>query len=145
MAGPDQSGLSSALEALAKRRGVGSFVYATGCLYGEAKWEATYGSAAFALPARQEDFGISVAEARGCGTPVLISDQIDIWREIEAAGSGFVGPDTVEGTEAVLRQWRVMDKPDRARAAMAAKTLFNEQFDFARTGPALIETIRGRL
>jgi glycosyltransferase involved in cell wall biosynthesis len=145
MAGPDQSGLRPALEALAEQRGVASRVHWTGPLYGDAKWGAMYGADAFALPSHQENFGIAVAEALGCGTPVLISDQIDIWREIEAAGAGFVGPDTVEGTEAVLRRWLDMDKPDRARAAMAAKTLFSEQFDVARAGPALIETIRGRL
>ena len=86
-----------------------------------------------------------MAEALGCGTPVLISDQIDIWREIETAGAGFVGPDTVDGTEAVLRQWLAKDKPARVRSATAAKTLFSEQFDVARTGPALIEAIRARL
>jgi glycosyltransferase involved in cell wall biosynthesis len=142
MAGPDQSGLRPALEALAKRRRVASFVHATGPLYGEAKWEAACGSAAFALPSHQENFDIAFAEGQGCGTPVLTSDHIDIWREIEAASAGFVVPDTVEGTDAMLRRWREIDKPARARAASSAKPLFSEQFDVARTGPALIETIR---
>ena len=145
MAGPDQTGLRPELEALAERRGVASRVHWTGPVYGDAKWGAMYGADAFALPSHQENFGIAVAEALGCGTPVLISDQIDIWREIETAGAGFVGPDTVDGTEAVLRQWLAKDKPARVRSATAAKTLFSEQFDVARTGPALIEAIRARL
>lgn len=141
MAGPDQTGWRPELEALAKQRGVALRIHWTGPLYDSAKWGALYGANAFVLPSHQENFGIAVAEALGCGTPVLISDQIDIWREIEAAGAGLVAPDTVDGTEAMLRQWLAMAGPEKARAARAAKTLFSRQFDVAITGPALIENL----
>jgi len=145
MAGPDQTCWRPKLEALAKQRGVASRIHWTGPLFGDAKWGAMYGADAFALPSHQENFGIAVAEALGCGTPVLISDQVDIWREIEAAGAGLVGPDTVQGTEAVLRQWLAMVDADRARAATAARVLFNGQFNVANTGPALLKWIKGLL
>lgn len=145
MAGPDQTGWRPELEALAKRRGVASRIHWTGPLYDAAKWGALYGADAFVLPSHQENFGIAVAEALGCSTPVLISDQVDIWREIERAGAGLIGPDTVEGTEVVLRQWLATAEPDRARAARAAKTLFSDQFDVASTGPALVEWVGSQL
>lgn len=145
MTGPDQTGWRPELEALADRLGVAARVHWTGPLYGDAKWGALYGAQAFALPSHQENFGIAVAEALGCGTPVLITNQVDIWREIAEAGAGLVEPDTVDGATSLLRRW--FDLPPANRAAMSetAVELFNAQFNVARTGPALIETIQGFL
>ena len=69
-----------------------------GMLQGDMKWGALNAAEVFCLPSHQENFGIAVAEALGCGTPVLISDKVNIWREIEADGAGLVDDDTVDGT-----------------------------------------------
>eukprot|EP01038_Epipyxis_sp_PR26KG_P002792 gene2792-3964_t len=74
-------------------------------LRGEQKWGAFYSSEAYLLPSHQENFGIAVAEALGCGLPVLISDKVNIWREIDQARAGMVETDTVDGTERSLRHW----------------------------------------
>jgi glycosyltransferase involved in cell wall biosynthesis len=71
-------------------------------LNGEAKWGALYGCEAFVLPSHQENFGIAVVEALACGRPVLISDQVNIWREIVEGGAGLVAEDTLEGTYTLL-------------------------------------------
>jgi len=143
MAGPDQVGWRPALEALAARLGIAPRVHWTGPVYGDAKWGAIYGAEAFVLPSHQENFGIVVAEALACGTPVLISKEIDIWREIADAGAGIVDSDTVEGAERALRRWLATGAADRAEMSSRARTLFDAQFDVARTGPRLIETMRG--
>lgn len=145
MAGPDQTGWRPELEALTARLGLSSRVHWTGPLYGDAKWGALYGAEAFVLSSHQENFGIAVAEALGCGTPVLISNQVDIWREIEAAGAGIVDSDTVEGTERSLRRWLATGAADRAVMSRHATALFDAQFDVARTGPRLIDTMRDML
>jgi glycosyltransferase involved in cell wall biosynthesis len=142
MTGPDQTGWRPELEALAERLGVATRVHWTGPLYGDAKWGALYGAQAFALPSHQENFGIAVAEALGCGTPVLISNQVDIWREIEGAGAGFVEPDTVDGATALLRRWFGLPPAKRAAMSVTAAELFDAQFNVASTGPALIKTIQ---
>lgn len=145
MTGPDQTGWRPGLEALASRLGVAERIHWTGPLYGDAKWGALYGAQAFALPSHQENFGVAVAEALACGTPVLISHQVDIWREIEGAGAGLVEPDTVEGAIALLQRWLAVSPGERATMGVSAKNLFNAQFNVAQTGPALIETIQGFL
>ncbi len=54
----------------------------TGMLTGNPKWGAFAASEAFVLPSHQENFGIAVVEALACGRPVLISNKVNIWREI---------------------------------------------------------------
>ena len=49
--------------------------------------------------------------------PVLISDKVNIWREIEADGAGIVGTDTVDGTDGMLRRWLTLPPPTPRRCA----------------------------
>lgn len=142
MAGPDQTGWRPELEALTARLGLSSRVHWTGPIYGAAKWGALYGADAFVLPSHQENFGIAVAEALGCGTPVLISDKVDIWREIEAAGAGIIDSDTVEGAERSLRRWLTNEALNRHSISLKATSLFQSQFNMAQTGPRLINFMR---
>jgi glycosyltransferase involved in cell wall biosynthesis len=80
-------------------------IHAVGMLEGDAKWGAIYGCEAFILPSHQENFGIAVVEALGCGRPVLISDKVNIWREISENGAGLVEEDSVEGTARLLARF----------------------------------------
>jgi glycosyltransferase involved in cell wall biosynthesis len=99
------SGLKSALVTEAKRRGIGHRVHWTGMLEGDEKWGAFHGCEAFCLPSHQENFGIAVAEALACGKPVLISDKVDIWKEIVHDRAAFVGHDNLPGTVSTLESW----------------------------------------
>jgi glycosyltransferase involved in cell wall biosynthesis len=74
-------------------------------LEGEAKWGALYGCDAFVLPSHQENFGIAVVEALACNKPVLISNKVNIWREIAEDGAGVVEEDSVEGTARMLQRF----------------------------------------
>ena len=44
----------------------------------------------FVLPSYYENFGIAVIEAMAVGLPVLISDQVYIWHEIDQANAGWI-------------------------------------------------------
>ena len=93
------------MQDLAARNCPPNTVFWPGMLGGDAKWGAIYHSEALVLFSHQENFGIAVVEALACEKPVLISNQINIWREIESDGAGLVGDDTPEGAENVLRRW----------------------------------------
>jgi glycosyltransferase involved in cell wall biosynthesis len=93
-------------------------IHAVGMLSGAAKWGALYGCDAFVLPSHQENFGIAVVEALACGKPVLISDQVNIWREIADADAGFVEADTEDGAVRLLKRFMVReDAPEMAERA----------------------------
>jgi len=119
IAGPDQVGWQATLEAMAADLGVASRVHWPGMIAGDLKWGALRSAEAFVLPSHQENFGIAVVESLAAGRPVLISNQVNIWPQIEAEGVGLVDDDTLDGTERLLRRWLAM--PPSGREAMAAR------------------------
>jgi glycosyltransferase involved in cell wall biosynthesis len=90
IAGPDETGWVASLRAQAQAAGIAHRISLPGMLQGDLKWGAFHASDVFILPSHQENFGVAVAEALGCGLPALISDKVNVWREIEADGAGMV-------------------------------------------------------
>lgn len=76
----------------------------TGMLLGNAKWGAIYGASSFILPSHQENFGIAVVEAMACGIPVAITNQVNIYPEIESTNAGVIFNDDEAGVEFVLNK-----------------------------------------
>lgn len=105
-------------------------------LTGDAKWGALYGCEAFILPSHQENFGIAVAEALACGKPILISNKVNIWREIKADGAGIVEDDTLEGTKNLLHRF--------CNSSPATNSLrcFQNRFTIEQAAKSLFDAIR---
>lgn len=116
--GPGDAGYVEQLRAQAASLGVGERVIFPGMIAGRARLEALRDADLFCLPSYQENFGVSVIEALGVGTPVLISDQVNICSEVAAAEVGEVVPCEVEP----LAQRMAAMLADRGRLAeMAAR------------------------
>ncbi|WP_051181507.1 glycosyltransferase [Thermithiobacillus tepidarius DSM 3134] len=139
MAGPDQTGWQRELQALGERLGIAQRITWTGMLSGDLKWGAYHAADAFVLPSHQENFGIVVAEALACGLPVLISNKVDIWREIEGAGAGLVANDTLDGTADLLARWLALPPQGRAEMRQRAKACFQQHFDIENAARHLID------
>jgi glycosyltransferase involved in cell wall biosynthesis len=142
MAGPDQTGWVATLQAQAESLGIANRITWPGMLQGDMKWGAFYAAEVFCLPSHQENFGIVVAEALACGKPVLISNKVNIWREIESDGAGLVAADTLAGTIDILQCWLSMSK--EAFATMKAKSIpcFKNRFHVQRAAERLLEIIQ---
>ena len=97
-------------------------------LTGAAKWGAFYGCEAFILPSHQENFGISVVEALACSKPVLISYQVNIWREIIADGGGMAAVDTIEGTLELLNNWNKTSPQNKKEFGKRAKLCYVKNY-----------------
>lgn len=141
MAGPDESGIQSSLRKRSEALGIQDSVLWVGMLQGDLKWGAFYSSEVFCLPSHQENFGIVVAEALACSKPVLISDRVNIWREVVGAGAGFVDSDNVDGAERLLRQWIKCPDLERENMGKAAKKLFDEKFHMKIAASRLLQII----
>ena len=117
-------------------------VFWPGMLAGDAKWGAIYHSEVLALFSHQENFGIAVVEALSCEKPVLISNQINIWREIESGGAGLIGDDTSEGAERVLRRWAGLSMDDRTAMKRAAKACYESRFSIGSAARQLLTVVQ---
>jgi glycosyltransferase involved in cell wall biosynthesis len=140
IAGPDPNNLRQILLAGVPKLDPARVVW-TGMLTGEAKWGALRSAEAFVLPSHQENFGIAVAEALACGTPVLISNKVNIWREIEAAGAGLIAADTLAGTEELLQRWIALGSDNQAAIANSAEAIFQERFHIDRAAQDLLDAL----
>jgi len=143
IAGPDQRGTKLRLQARAHRLGIGERVLWPGMLSGELKWGALRSADAFALISHQENFGIAVVEALACGTPVIISDQVNIWREIAGHDAGMVCSDTQEGAVRALRNWAAQTRYARALASERAKACYEAHFHIEAAAARLLEVVSG--
>ena len=147
MAGPDGDGSGRALRAQAERLGIGGRVTWAGMLDGDAKWGALRAAEAVGLPSPQENVAIAVVEALACGTPALISDQVNIWREVVEDGGGLAAPDTAEGTRRLLQQWRAesADAVAWAKRGLRARASFLRRFEGLAAARRLAGEIQGAL
>lgn len=109
------------------------------------KWGAFHSCDAFILPSHQENFGIAVAEALSCGKPVLISNKVNIWREIDDDGAGLVEPDTSAGVSELLSRWQKLDPSARATMGAAAQESFGQRFEITHAAESLASVISGCL
>jgi glycosyltransferase involved in cell wall biosynthesis len=132
IAGPDEAGTESRLRTLAEALRIGDRITWTGMLHGDVKWGAYRFAEVFALTSHSENFGIAIAEALACERPVLITDRVNIWREIERSGAGLVAPDTGAGVASLLRQWIDLRDVERDDMRVRARACFLDNFD-ART------------
>lgn len=141
MAGPDQTGWAASLMKQAQQLGIAERITWPGMLQGDDKWGAFYASEVFCLPSHQENFGIVVAEALACGKPVLISNKVNIWREIQDDSAGFVDSDTVEGTVRNLQSWLLLQPSDYVAMSERAWGCFETQFHIQRAALRLNEIV----
>ncbi|CAN5190968.1 glycosyltransferase [soil metagenome] len=129
IAGPDLHGLGNELKELAEAEGISARVHWPGMLKGDPKWGAFRAAEAFILSSHQENFGIVVAEAMACGRPVLLSNKVNIWREVAADGAGLIADDTLEGTEDLLRRFFGMSEQERHVMGEDARAAFLRRYD----------------
>ncbi|MBD1889654.1 hormogonium polysaccharide biosynthesis glycosyltransferase HpsP [Coleofasciculus sp. FACHB-SPT9] len=92
----------------------------TGFVTGESKTALLQDADLFVLPSYYENFGIAVAEAMCNGIPVVISDQVYIWEEIQQAEAGWVCVCDVDSLTEQLRE-ALADALERQRRGINAQ------------------------
>lgn len=142
IAGPDPVGWRTTLAHLAEQLGLNGRIHWPGMLSGNVKWGAFRAADAFVLPSHQENFGIVIAEAMACQTPVLITNQVNIWREVESSGGGLVANDDEAGVGNLLQRFIALAPVERREMGVAARRCFLERFEVTRAANDLVITIK---
>ncbi len=141
LAGPDQIGWEADLRRQVERLNLTSRVVLTGMLQGAMKQGALAIADAFVLPSHQENFGISVVEALAAGVPVLISNRVNIWREIDADCAGYVESDDLDGITHLLQRWIDTTPTERETMRQNARNCFEQRFEIDRAVDSLLQVL----
>jgi glycosyltransferase involved in cell wall biosynthesis len=116
-------------------------VFFPGMLAGNAKWGAFYNSSFFVLPSHQENFGIAVVEAMACGKTVVLTRQVNIWREIVDGGGGVAVDDNQQGIEISLEKFISCSNEETKAFGARAFDLFNNEFSILPAARKLLKEI----
>lgn len=141
MAGPDQTEWVARLKAQALGLGIADRITWLGMVKDEVKWSAIYSAEVLCLPSHHENFGVVVVEALACGKPVLISDKVNIWRNIESEQSGFVDSDTVDGIVRNLGRWLALSKDEYILMANRAIETYENYFHIEQAAQQLLDIV----
>lgn len=133
IAGPEEEGYRTCVEALVAKHKLQNRVIFTGMLQGRAKVAAFADADLFVLPSYQENFGNVVVESLAAGTPVVISDQVNIHSQITAAGVGAVVPTETGALAREIQRW-MSDEAVRCAAAARARPLVRAHYDWRQIG-----------
>lgn len=131
IAGPDQVGWRSELEAQARAAGIERRIHWPGTVFGDVKWGALRACDAFVLPSHQENFGVAVAETLAAGRPVLITDKVNIWREVVSDAAGLVSTDDAAGVGDMLARFVSLPQSEKNAMGKAARDCFLDRFEIS--------------
>lgn len=138
LAGPDNEGYGTKVRQwLEKERTLHRSLF-TGMLLGREKLALLRDSDLFVLPSYSENFGIAVVEAMACGLPVVISNKVNIWREVAKAEAGIITDcDASQVAEAILG---LVDDPElRIKMGEKGERLVQKNFTWSKAAEKMIE------
>lgn len=111
-----------------------------GVLQGEDKFGAFMDAEVVVLPSYSENFGMAVVEAMACETPVLISNKVGIYREVEKFNAGLVVDPNVEEVYQGIKS--ILDNEAlRRKIAFNGRNLVREHYDIEKVADKFINEI----
>ena len=127
--GPDSQGYRAEIEKRVAQNNLRDRIVFTGLLRGPDRVAALRDADLFCLPSDHENFGVAIVEALAAGTPVVISDQVNIKDEIRTAGVGGVVPTDADALAKEIDQW-LANPARREHAASRCRAFVADNYDW---------------
>jgi len=137
IAGPDDRGYRKVVEGMIETYDVGSQICMTGMVRGREKLALLRRADVFVLPSYSENFGIVVAEALACRTPVITTTGTP-WEQLQEVDAGrWVLPREAELAQA-LRELLNMSQSERVAMGQRGQNLIQENYTWDRVVPKFL-------
>lgn len=146
IAGNGKYSYVESLKQLVADLGLQSVVIFPGAVYGEEKWKLYHDADVFVLPTLNENFGIVVAEALACGTPVITTKGAP-WRDLVEWNCGWWVERSVGSLVDALRTFLMLTDDKLERMGSNGRRLVETKYSSRRMADEmfrLYERLTGR-
>ena len=127
IAGEGDGGYVDGLKGQVAAAGLGGVVSFVGGVYGGDKWTLLREADVLVLPTSSENFGIVVAEALACGTPVITTKGAP-WRDLEEWGCGWWIERSVDCLVKALKGFLALAESGRERMGRNGRRLVEAKY-----------------
>ena len=105
---------------------------------GSEKWQMYHDSDLFVLPSPSENFGMVVAEALACGTPVVTTNRTP-WKDLPIKGAGWCVNFGVEDLKLGLTEAMNKSSDELIQMGILGKKWISEDFSSSKVGHEMAE------
>jgi len=137
IAGEGEETYINELKLLASRLGVDDYIHFIGGVYGNRKWELFCDADLFVLPTHSENFGIVVAEALACGTPVMTTKGTP-WNELETENCGWWTEVGTNPTVCALRAFLKLSTDDLEKMGHNGRKLVEHKYSSKKVAEDMV-------
>ncbi len=141
VAGEGEAGYVEALKDKVAAAGMGDMVRFVGGVYGEDKWNLLRSADVLVLPTFSENFGIVVAEALACGTPVITTKGAP-WGDLEEWGCGWWIERSVDCLVAAMKDFLALTGDELERMGRMGRRLVEAKYSSRRMAADMLALYR---
>lgn len=141
VAGPDYRGYQRTVEAMVERYSVQRSVLMPGMVRGRRKTALLRRADVFVLPSHSENFGIVIAEALACGTPVVTTTSTP-WEQLHRIDAGRWVPPVETELLAALRELLALSAPQRAAMGRRGRDLVQSEYTWEKAAGRFLHVCR---
>lgn len=131
VAGEGEAGYVGTLKDKVAAAGTGDMVCFVGGVYGEDKWALLRSADVLVLPTFSENFGIVVAEALACGTPVVTTKGAP-WSGLEEWGCGWWIERDIDSLVAAMKDFLALTDDELERMGRMGRRLVEAKYSSRR-------------
>lgn len=138
IAGEGDSDYITELKSTAEHLGVSDIIQFIGGVYGDKKWDLFRNADLFVLPTHSENFGIVVAEALSCGTPVITTKGTP-WQELETHQCGWWTDIGTAATTDAIRDFLSLTENDLQTMGKNGRMLIEKNYSARKMALDMVE------
>jgi len=122
----------------------GNLFWSESAIGGNLKYGAILASRGMVLFSRGENFGVSIVESLSLEKPVLITNKVNIYKEILKYDAGFVCRDKVLDVVNVLKKFINLDKSRLKKISKQSYKCFNDNFNLNSNNNRLAQLLKNQ-